>query len=155
MSTEDTARDEFYAARKAARDIRRSFAYSVLSAFVGTMQGVMRQYLTARTEGVSRDDAAKGLEAELRAAWPKSVSKFKAACDACDDTGWREMACWDGHRCGREVCAKNPERQHLYVVICDCPKGDRFRAKAYTTDDQLTTVGKTAKKRSGFSRMGR
>jgi hypothetical protein len=119
------------------------------------MQGAVSQYLQARTEGVDREHAIAGLDAELRAAWPKSVSKFKPACDACDDTGYREMTCWDSQRCGREVCARNPERQHAYVVSCDCVKGDRFRPKTFTPDDQLASVGRTQKKRGGFTRFGR
>jgi hypothetical protein len=143
------------AERAHARSVRREFLTSPVSAFVRAMKGAITQYLAAREQGVSRQDGIRGLEEELRGAWPKSVSKFKPACDACDDTGYREWTCWDQQRCGREVCAKNPERTHLYVVPCDCAKGDRFRPKTFTPDDQLASVGRTHKKRGGFTRFGR
>lgn len=151
----DAAYVELAEARKAVRAARRAFRSSPDSAFVKTMRGVMEQYLKARSEGVSREDGIRGIEAELRAAWPKSVSKFRPECDACDDLGWVERVCWDQHRCGRKVCAVNPERQHAYVEICHCPKGDRFRPKAWTPDDQIAAVGKTQRKKSGFTRVGR
>lgn len=141
-------------AAKAARASRRAFASSPVSAFVRKMRDVIALFLRAREEGVSREDGIRGIEEELRAAWPKTVSKFKPACDECDDTGWREMVCWDRQRCGRKLCAANPERQHAYVVACECAAGDRMRRRQRTTDDDLAAVGKTAKKRGGFSRFG-
>ncbi len=150
----DTSSDEFYAARKAAREARRAFASSTDSGFVRTMQGAIRQYITMREQGVSREDGIKGLEAELRDAWPKSVSKFKPACDGCEDTGWREMTCWDRLQCGREVCAKNPGRQHTYAVACDCPKGDRLRARVRSSEDEIAAIGRTPRKKRGFTRFG-
>ncbi len=140
-------------AAKEARKARRAFASSPVSTFVRKMRDVIALYLRARSEGVSREDGIRGVEEELRAAWPKSVSKFKPACDECDDTGWREMVCWDRQRCGRKVCAANPEKQHGYVVPCECPSGDRMRSRTRSTDDALVSVGKTQKKRS-FSRFG-
>jgi hypothetical protein len=154
VSDTETVRDAFYAARKAVRDARRAFAQSGDSAFVQVMQGAISEYTRMRSEGVSREDAIRGLEAELRGAWPKSVSKFKPACDGCDDTGYRELVCWDGQRCGREVCARNPERQHPYVVACDCGAGDKMRKRSYAPDEALTQVGRSQKKPRGFSRFG-
>jgi hypothetical protein len=156
MSTEtmDRARAEFYAAKRAARETRRAFASSGASPFVAVMQGVIGQYLQARLDGVSREDGIRGIDAELRGAWPKSVSKFKPACDACDDTGYQEHTCWESQRCGREVCAKNPDRQHLYVEPCHCPKGDRFRPKFRSSDDDLASVGRMKKKTRGWRGIG-
>lgn len=154
MSADVTVDAAFYAARKAAREARRAFASSADSRFVKVMQDAMRQYVEARRDGVDREHAVKGLEAELRGAWPKSVSKFTPDCDACEDTGYREMTCWDRQRCGRKVCAANPERVHLYAVPCECPAGDKMRTKYRGPEDELTRVGKTQKKRGGFSRMG-
>lgn len=151
----DPARDEFYAAKKAAREARRAFASSADSGFVRTMQGAMAEYLRMRDQGVSREDGIRGLEEELRGAWPKSVSKFKPICDACEDTGYREMVCWDQQRCGREVCAKNSERTHPYVVACDCAEGDKKRDRKHlmTPDDALAQVGRTQKKRQRIWRQ--
>jgi hypothetical protein len=154
MSEPQTVNSAFYAARKAARDARRAFAASGDSRFVQVMQSAMRQYVQARSQGVEREHAIKGLEEELRGAWPKSVSKFTPTCDACEDTGYREMTCWDRQRCGRKVCAVNPERVHLYAVPCNCATGDKMRTKYRAPEDELTRVGKTQKKRGGFSRMG-
>lgn len=140
--------------RKEARAARRQFARSSLGAFARAMLAAFGEYEQARRDGVSREDGCRGLEAVLRDAWPKRPSKFAPKCDACDDTGYREMTCWDRHRCYREECAMNPERQHPYVVPCDCAAGDRMRPRYRSGDDDLAAVGKTQKKRRGFSRMG-
>lgn len=153
MST-DTLRDEHQALRKQARDSRRAFAQSASSGFVKAMQEAMNDYRQARADGVSRDDACKGIEAVLRDAWPHRASKFAATCQACDDTGWREMFCDDRMRCGRQRCATNPEIQHAYVEPCQCPSGDKKRARVRTGDDAMAAVSKTAKKRGGFTRFG-
>lgn len=156
MSTEfiDRAYEELAEAKKAARAGRNAFrAEPILSLFVRTMRKAMQLYRDARAQGIAREDARRGLEEELRGAWPKSVSKFRPNCDACDDTGYREMACWDQQRCFRKVCAANPEKQHSYVVPCECPKGDRFRPRTFTSGDELTAVGKTRKKR-GWRQVG-
>ncbi len=141
-------------AQKAVRENRRAFAKSPASGFVKAMQHAIQQYLDARSQGVAREDACKGLEMELREAWPKSVSKFKPACDSCDDTGYVDHVCWDQHRCGREVCARNPDRQHAYVEICHCPKGDMKRPRQRGSDDAISGAGRTAKKKRGFTRFG-
>jgi hypothetical protein len=141
-------------AAKEARKGRKAFAASPLSAFVRTMRKVITQYLGARASGVSQEDGIRGIEEELRAAWPKSVSKFVPDCNACDDTGWEEKTCWDQQRCGRRTCADNPARLHLYVVPCRCMKGDRFRPRVWQPEDQIAAVGKTQKAKRGFSRLG-
>lgn len=156
QTTIDRATAEFYDAKKAARKGRQAFAATVASVFVRAMQAALALYLKARDQGVSREDGIRGLEEELRAAWPKTVSKFKPTCDACEDTGFVDHVCWAQMRCGREVCAKNPERQHGYVEICHCTSGDRKRGRGpVTPDDAITAAGKTQRKRGGFSRMGR
>jgi hypothetical protein len=120
------------------------------------MEYALALYLKARGEGVSREDGIRGLEEELRAAWPKGVSKFKPACEDCEDTGFIDRVCWERMRCGREVCAKNPDRQHGYVDICHCPNGEKKRGRrAFTPDDAITAAGRTQKKRGGFARVGR
>lgn len=141
-------------AAKAARQGRKAFKASVLSAFEKAMRAVMRQYLAARAGGVSQEDGIKGIEEELRAVWPKGVSKFRPDCDACEDTGWEERTCWDQHRCSRKACVDYPERQHRYVVACRCMKGDRFKPKVWQPEDQLAAVGKTQKPKRGFTRVG-
>jgi hypothetical protein len=149
QATIDRATEAFYAAKRAARAGRKAFALSPDAGFVRTMQGAIAQYLEARGQGVSRDDAVKGLELELRGCWPKAVSKFLPVCGHCEDTGWMEHTCWDQHRCGREVCAKNAERQHLYVEPCVCANGDRMRKKVHSTEDAMAAAGRTKKRKSG------
>ena len=152
----DRSTQEFYDARKAARQSRKAFAASPDSAFVTAMQGAISQYLQARDQGVSRDDGIRGLEMELRGCWPKTVSKFAPACIACDDTGWVEYECIDGgRRCGRELCAQVRERAHLYVEPCGCAKGKRTQPKPADHGDIANAAGKTAKRRQGFVRFGR
>jgi hypothetical protein len=149
ITTIERVSEEFVAMRKAAREKRKAFTASVYSVFERTMRRVMKQYLEARGQGVSREDGIKGIELELRAVWPKSVSKFNPACGSCDDTGWTEHTCWERHRCGREVCAKNPERQHLYVEPCGCAAGDRMRKRVRTVEDSIAAAGRTQKRKAG------
>jgi hypothetical protein len=150
----DAAFVELAEAKRAVRASRRAFVKSADSTFVRAMKGVIGQYLEARRQGVSREDGIKGIELELRAAWPKAVSKFTVDCSACDDTGYVEHTCWDQHRCGRQVCARNPERQHAYVEPCHCPKGDRKRKRAPQQATDIAAAVKTQRKRGGFARIG-
>lgn len=149
QATIEQAATDLTLLRRTIRAKRRAFAASADSAFVKAMKHAMGLYLQARRDGVSREDAEKGLELEIRGCWPKGVSKFAPVCSHCGDTGWMEHTCWDQHRCGREVCAKNPERQHLYVEPCACQKGDRLRAKVATQDEATARAGRTAKRKAG------
>lgn len=147
------------ALRRSASAARKAFAASPLSRFVRKMREVMRDYLKARSEGVSREDAVKGIEEVLRAEWPKRPSQFKT-CDGCDNTGWRLTECSHRMRCNRYNCGiAEPSWAHDYVVPCECPKGDPFRRsgqpKYIAPDDDLTSAGKTRGKKSrGFTRFG-
>lgn len=115
----------------------------------------MVEYLKYRAQGWSQADAIAGIEGILRECWPKPTTKFPACAD-CDATGWRGMTCWSEHRCGRRWCVdRHPSWEHHYVVPCDCPSGDRHRAKAVSSDEAVAAVGRTAKKKSrDFSRVG-
>lgn len=151
--TTETLEPDVQTLRQQARERRRAFARSSDSRFVAAMKAVMRDYLQAREEGVPREDAVKGIEAALRELWPKRPSKFSARCGACDDTGWRLMACHHGLRCGRERCSEREDTYaHAFAVPCDCAKGDRFRARLQSLEEEVARVGRT-KKRTGFSRM--
>lgn len=145
---------ELAEAKKAVRAARRAFAKSPDSAFVRTMRTVIADYLKAREQGITREEGIRGIEAALREVWPKNTSRFTPNCDVCDDIGWAYHQCVDGNRCGRESCARNPEREHSYVTPCYCAKGERFRARPRQVEDELAAVGKTQKKRGGFSRVG-
>lgn len=144
------------ALRQEARERRRAFASTPLSAFVRTMQATMRQYLIARAQGVDREDGVCGLEAELRAAWPGKTTKFPFDCTLCDDTGWREYVCTHEMRCGRKLCAeKHPAEEHPYVASCGCPRGLRNRRQVQTTEDAIAAAGRVQKaKKRGWSQVG-
>lgn len=151
----DALREEHESLQRATLDARRHSVAGNLTAFVRKMQKVMDDYREARAAGMSRADAVKGIEAELRSVWPHRPSKFGPACDACEDTGWREVVCWSDLRCGRESCAKgHPGFEHTYVMACDCAKGDRRAGRlAMDTPDAVADAMRVRKpKRSGFSR---
>jgi len=144
-------------AQKKRRE-RQSFAKEC-SAFVIALQAAMVEYFSFRKQGVSREDAIKGLEVVIRDVWPKQVSKFTADCDACDDTGFQEDICRPYVRCGRKECDRHGEDfQHRYVRFCFCAKGEGFRRKAHKTPEPETAVaqiGKTAKSKKGsWNRLG-
>jgi hypothetical protein len=150
----DAVREAHDALRKTARAHRRAFAASPLSAFVTAMRAAMDEYRTFRREGVSRDDACRGLEAVLRDAWPHQASKFDDACPDCADTGWRERFCDQNLRCGRRRCALHPEVEHAYVTSCSCPAGARLRQRPRVESDAVVAAGRVQKPRKGFFRVG-
>lgn len=151
----DLLRQEHESLQRAVKLSRRQFEASPDSAFVKAMREAMDDYSAMRKAGVSRDDAVKGLEAVLRATWPKPPSRFDSNCHGCEDTGWRLMACWEQQRCGRRTCADNPALEHGYATACECDKGARFRPRQYAPEDEIAAVGKTRKpKPRGFSRVG-
>ncbi len=159
MTTDFEPEIDPHTLRKQARKERRDFEATLESRFVRKMLECMRDYLKARSEGVSQEDGIRGIEEVIRAVWPKRPSKFQPACPACEDVGWRVLECVDGARCLRTACViKGSGWFHDYVVPCDCAKGEKFqrsgqeRQRAYG-DDDLASVGKT-KKRKGFSRFG-
>lgn len=153
--SEDILRAEHESLQRAVQSSRKAFTSTKLSAFAQQGFDCIDQYLVMRKEGVSREDAVKGIEAVLRAIWPKATTKFYV-CEACGGTGWRLMSCWDGQRCGRELCIRrHPAWEHSYVVPCDCTAGDRFRPRAAAPEDELAAVGKTPKRKPrSFSRFG-
>jgi hypothetical protein len=141
------------AERKAVFAKRKDFTVA-FGAFVRTMRDAMTAYLGMRAQGVEREDAVKGLETVIRDAWPKPETKYPPHCDLCEDTGYQEHRCRQYARCERPRCsAKGEDWTHLYVRTCDCVKGQRFEPKAKYAPE-LATIGKVAKKRGGFSRMG-
>jgi hypothetical protein len=146
--------DEDRLAKRAAITARKVFA-SAFSPFVRIMREAMTAYLQARSEGLQRADAIKGLEFTLRESWPKAVTKFPAKCEACDDTGYQESICRPYVRCERESCQRKGEAfQHAYVRPCECAKGQAFNRKANPPQEWVQdSVGKVSKKK-GWSRMG-
>lgn len=107
--------------RAEARERRRTFANSAESRFVRTMKTVMKDYLQARAEGLSRADGLKGIEAVVREVWPMRPTRFGPTCAACDDTGWRLLACTHAARCGRRQCSDREESYaHDMVTPCAC-----------------------------------
>lgn len=144
--------------RDEARAARREFARSPEGSFARTMQDAITDYLKARDEGVSREDALKGLEAVVRSCWPRGRNReWKYLCDTCDDTGWEYRECRPYRRCQPKHDDWPSERTHTYVTPCQCEKGDRFRKRAHQLDQEqeLTQIAKRKKASGGFSRIGR
>ena len=146
---------EVEAERRAIRSRRRAFAQTD-GPFVKAMKGAMVEYDKMRKDGVSREDAIRGLEAVLRDSWPFKTTQFPAQCDVCDDTGFREVTCWAEQRCGRKRCAhEHPAFEHAMAVPCDCTAGDRHRAKSGYTGEAIAAVGRRQKRKpQGWTKVG-
>lgn len=152
----DHLRDEHESLQRAVQQSRKAFAAGPASPFVKAMQDTMDEYLRMRKEGVSREDAVKGIEAVLREVWPKPTTKFPPACDGCEGTGWHRRTCWHEQRCGRLRCQQlHPAWEHFYVVPCHCTDGDRFRPRAVESDDEIAAMSRTETRKPkprGFTR---
>jgi uncharacterized protein YegP (UPF0339 family) len=137
-------------ARAAAWKARQEFKKSPEGKFTRSMKAAMGEYLRMREQGVSRDDAVKGIEAVLRATWPFKTRE-KQTCDSCDGTGWRLKVCQHMARCARErICWQaEPEWEHDYVVPCDCELGDRFKPAVRSAEQELASVGRKKPAKSG------
>ena len=150
---EADARREKAAALKLAREGRKAFAVS-LGPIATQLTEAMNEYVRMRSEGVSREDACRGLEHVLLDVFPRT--KFGPACSTCDDIGWRETTCTHRMRCGRQWCSlTEPAWEHLYVVPCDCPRGERRREQPKVAEDEIAAVGRTQRRqRKGWRGMG-
>jgi len=155
--TRDILREEHEALQRATQAARHAAAFGPVTPFVAEMRQVMDDYLQARTAGLTRDEAVKGIEAVLRSVWGRPTTKFGPACDACDDTGWVAHTCWDQLRCGRPRCVTgHPGFEHGYVTPCSCAKGDRVSGRARSGSDALAEAMRVRKPRQrGFSKLGR
>lgn len=152
MSLPDAA-EELAVAQKAVRLARRAFG-ATNSVFVKTMRTVMDAYLTARSQGVQRDDAIKGIEFSLRDVWPKPTTKFAPACAVCDDVGLEERICRLYQRCERAFCERRGEEwEHRYGVACSCVQGARFRPHV-REGSSLEQAGKVGKRKRGWAKVG-
>ena len=124
--------------------------------FVQTMTATMGEYLRMRAQGVSREDAERGIEAVLREAWPKRTTKFPPQCDECDDTGWAYHVCTHQMRCSTHAQRDlHPSVEHSYVTPCHCAKGDRHRKQARGLDDEIAAVGKVQRPQRSWRQVGR
>lgn len=149
--------EEVRTEKRAKLKARKEFA-QVFSHFVKTMRATMTDYLHFRSKGVTREDGITGIEHVLREVWPKSVSKFSAECDACDDTGFQEDICRPYARCGGKYCErKGEEHQHRFVRFCFCPKGEQFRrsdSRKHQPEEAVMQIGKTSKPKKSWQRLG-
>ena len=135
-----------------ARRQRRSFQRSKLGTWARQMEDAMTEFLKMRAAGMSREDGIVGLEIIVRELWPPRPAR---GCGTCDRTGYREMVCTHGMRCGRYRCSCAEQAfEHAYVVPCECSDGDRHRARVETPDDAVVAAGRTQKAKKGFSRIG-
>lgn len=143
--------------RAEVRQQRREFAKSAEGGFARVMRKAMDEFMKMREGGVAFDDAVRGIEAELRDAWPMRTGR-ESRCAYCEETGYRERFCTHELRCARYRCANaETEWEHPYVVPCDCEFGDRLKGNsALPSEEQLAAIGRRKKaKPSGWSRMGR
>lgn len=146
------ARRERAAALKAAREARKGFVQT-LGRIARTLMDAMTEFARMRQQGVSHDDACRGLEGVLRDVWP--ASQYQPACAICEDVGWEERVCQHRVRCGRKWCGlAEPAWEHRYVSPCACGAGDRHRERVYQPEDAIAAVGRTQRPRRGFSRIG-
>lgn len=152
----DPLRDEHESLQRAVAASRRKFVLSVDSAFVRTMMDAMDEYHRMRSEGVSVEDACRGIESVLRSCWPKPISKFPPLCEDCHGTGYRDRTCCDRLRCQREKCNHaHASFEHRYVETCHCTAGDRFRPTQHEPEDAVIAAGRGRKKPRGWSSVGR
>lgn len=70
--------------------------------FGTAMRQAMTEFRAAVEAGVSREDAAKGLEVWLRDHWPTKREAPPAECAVCDDTGYDVRTCSAAQPCGAE-----------------------------------------------------
>lgn len=147
---------EIAAAKRSATLNRSKFIRSPEGQFARLMMAAMREYHRMRDEGVSREDAIRGVEIELRDSWPLRRIARAEPCVGCGGTGWRLTSCDYSLRCQRENCQSTPpEWTHPYVVPCDCELGDRFRPSANANFDPLASVGRSKKKKEKtWTRLG-
>jgi hypothetical protein len=142
----DATEGSVKALRATARAGRRDFAQSADGKFARTMIAAMNQFAAMRKGGVSFEDAVRGIEAELRDAWPGRTTKFDT-CPGCSGTGYQERTCCHSMRCARWKCQHaEADWEHAYVTPCDCPKGDAFKGRSMATgEEHLAAVGRRKK----------
>lgn len=154
MNQADSTADEFptrlnalsgecAAEARQARDERRKFQRSNIGTMARTLEDALSDYQDALAGGVAREHAELGFAEVLRSCF--HVTRYPQ-CDACDGTGYREKFCTHAMRCGRVRCSlTEPEYEHAYVVLCDCPLGSRFTSKALSDADQIAAAGRVSK----------
>lgn len=103
-------------------------------------------YESMRRNGMTKEQADYALEQHLRSVMTH-VQEWKYICEQCDDTGLEILNCPDV-RCQRRA----EHGPHTYGVPCRCRKGDRWRDRPQTPDDDLTAAANMPKR---MTRMGR
>lgn len=137
-----------------AREGRHTFRQGPEQGLAQTLRATMTEYHHMRGQGVSQEDACRGLEAILRDVFP--VTHFPPHCAVCADTGWEEQTCSFPRRCGRRRCSEAEDAfEHGYVEPCICPSGDKFRQRLMAVADAEVAAGKTKRRTRSFSRLSR
>jgi hypothetical protein len=96
-----------------------------------------------RAAGATLQEALSGMEASLRAVWPKTRT-WNYNCTACNDTGWQMHTCTATNRCDgassfsyawnspmgarRRLCTSDTNYEHDYTTPCHCAKGNDARS---------------------------
>ncbi len=145
--------------RRRIRAARRkqSQQWGPLATAYGEMMAICDQM---KTDGVSREDRAKGIEATLRQMWP-FTREWKYLCNECNDTGLVMRICRDGARCDgtstradssfqpagkfQRLCTMQQSYEHEYGTPCFCSLGARFREKPKHDPADFSDAGRTSK----------
>ncbi len=125
-----------------------------------------------KADGVESCDLDAGIEAVLRARWPKPwdrTAPWRYLCEECGDTGLVMLQCKPGRRCNgistrtdgpgekpgkyTRLCVGSASYEHDYGVACSCAKGERFRPRQTGPDEDFTSA--TKNKPRPMSKWGR
>lgn len=105
------------------------------------------EYLQMRAQGVSREDAVRGIEQVLRDLYPLR-RLWRYHCETCQDLGWAIE---------RVAYRLDPKLTYEAAVFCSCRYGlarlEAERQREARTHD-VTQAGRTSRRRSGFVRVG-
>jgi len=127
-----------------------------------------------KAKGASAQDVDAGLEAVLRARWPKPHDRtvpWRYICEDCGDTGLKVSICRPGMRCNgistrtdgpgdrpgkyTRLCVGSATYEHDYSEACLCAKGERFRPRQQPKGEDFTAAARSKPKPKTFERWGR
>lgn len=133
----------FRSLQRQVRQIRRASSRSE-SAFTNAVMEAVDLRAQLKADGATGTDLEAGLEAVVRATWPRSpgAHAWKYLCETCRDTGL-EMRWCEGRGCG--LAHGNTHAPHEVGWPCFCSKGERFRETKPAQLDAISAAAKTAK----------
>ena len=115
---------------------RRKQAEKVNGPFVTAMVDALSEYRRMRIDGVSREDAVKGLALVVKESWPRGRAEpWKVYCESCQDTGLRTVKKPSTLYGGADAEWKEP---------CQCQKGRIWHENHQPKRDTPQTVAASA-----------